>query len=265
MSINFKSYVYWGASCRRFFSRMLRDPRSHQHIRTFAGFSLLPVGVVFALYVFLENAPSLLSADSFSGSFGEASFFQGQSLLKRPMFLVDSGKNEFLRAYALLEIHEKEDIRSMSDMQEDCRSECGEFESKLREMVKGFPIEVMVPYIMQQDKTVAAMLVGIAKKESDWGNRAPSKGGSDCFNYWGYKGAGSKGTALGYGCFATPEEAVQTVGRRMHELSVELKKDTPAKMIIWKCGGTCRDHSPESVSGWIRDVNRYFSRLIALR
>jgi len=265
MSINFKSYVQRESFCMQFLSRMLRDSKSQRNIKTLAGFSLLPIGVVFALYIYLENTPNLLSAGSFVRDLQGASFERGQMFSKRPLFLNDLGKNEFLRAYTLFESPENDAQKpAISFVDRKCLDTCDNFEYKLRQMVAGFPFEVMVPYIIQQDKIVAAMLVGIAKKESDWGKHSPSKDGLDCFNYWGYKGRGSRGVSSGYGCFATPEEAIRVVGGRIYELSVELKKDTPEKMIIWKCGNSCRGHSLESVSRWIYDVDIYFSRLIAL-
>src|SRR5688572_28711622 len=80
-------------------------------------------------------------------------------------------------------------------------------EKVITEMTEGHPIAAMLPYIFKQDKLTAAYLVSIAKKESNWGKRSPKKDGKDCYNYWGYKGAGSRGTALGHGCFGSPEEA----------------------------------------------------------
>jgi hypothetical protein len=43
-------------------------------------------------------------------------------------------------------------------------------ENKVRTLVTGFPIEAMSTIISKQNKTTAAFLVGIAKKESNWGN-----------------------------------------------------------------------------------------------
>lgn len=141
-----------------------------------------------------------------------------------------------------------------------------ELEQEIRSLVSGYPIEAMAPAIAKQDRTVAALLVGIAKKESDWGRRVPTKNGRDCYNYWGYKGAGSLGTGMGYGCFASPEEAVAMVGGRVYELAIERNNKTPKDMIIWKCGSrSCVGHDPASVTKWIRDVDIYYSRLIAVK
>ncbi|MEK9173902.1 MAG: hypothetical protein AAB845_01415, partial [Patescibacteria group bacterium] len=56
-------------------------------------------------------------------------------------------------------------------------------ESELRlnveELASGYPLEAMAPSIARFDKSIAGLLVGIAKKESSWGEHAPSKGGED--------------------------------------------------------------------------------------
>ena len=60
-----------------------------------------------------------------------------------------------------------------------------ELEKDIKDMVKGYPIEKMVPYIAEQDRTVAAFIVAIARKESSWGVHVPVLNGKDCYNYWG--------------------------------------------------------------------------------
>ncbi len=135
-----------------------------------------------------------------------------------------------------------------------------EFENELYALVAGHPIEDMVPHIAKYDRRVAGLIVGIAKKESDWGKHAPSKNGKTCYNFWGYKGGGSQGHSLGYGCFATPEEGVDVIGKRIQDL-VSKKLDTPSKMIVWKCGSTCAGHNPQGVAKWISDVNIYFQKI----
>jgi len=132
------------------------------------------------------------------------------------------------------------------------------FENKVKKMVTGFPIEAMTTVIAEQDKTTAAFLVGIAKKESNWGKRVPrAEDGSDCFNYWGYRGAGSRGIAMGHGCFGSPEEAVGIVGGRLDTFVQEYKFRTPEEMVVWKCGWSCDGHSNQSVKKWIADVGYY--------
>ncbi|MBP9751383.1 MAG: hypothetical protein KBD19_00790 [Candidatus Moranbacteria bacterium] len=137
-----------------------------------------------------------------------------------------------------------------------------ELEAEIRALVSGYPIEAMATFIASYDREIAALLIGIAKKESDWGKRVPLDDvGKDCFNYWGYKGAGSRGIGMGHGCFGSPEEAVSTVGNRLAELVAIRNTSDPANMIIWKCGSSCAGHSPESVRKWIADVDLYYRKL----
>ncbi len=135
-------------------------------------------------------------------------------------------------------------------------------ESRVRKMVTGFPIEAMTALISQQNKTTAAFLVGIAKKESNWGKRVPrADDGSDCFNYWGYRGAGSRGIAMGHGCFGSPEEAVGIVGGRLDTFVNEYHFRTAQDLIVWKCGWSCAGHSKTSVKKWISDVGYYTKKI----
>lgn len=137
------------------------------------------------------------------------------------------------------------------------------FEKEIRSLTAGYPLEQMAPFIAKQHRSVAAFLVGIAKKESDWGKHIPTKNGRDCYNYWGYKGAGSLGHSMGYGCFADPEEAITIVGGRLHTLAVDRKNDTPRDMVVWKCGSrSCEGHNSASVEKWIRDVNVYYAQVL---
>lgn len=129
-------------------------------------------------------------------------------------------------------------------------------ESAYLNMVKGHPMEAMISRIAQKDKTVAAFLIGIAKKESDWGTYSPKKDGRDCYNYWGYRG-GYNSTDSGYSCFDSPEQAVDVVGDRLSDL-IAKKIDTPARMVVWKCGSTCAGHDPVAVKKWISDVDAYY-------
>ncbi len=132
----------------------------------------------------------------------------------------------------------------------------------IRELVAGYPIEVMIPAIAKYDREIAALIVGIAKKESNWGKRVPvDADGADCFNYWGYTGAGSRGVEMGHGCFGSPEEAVTAVGNRLKHLVGLRETSEPKNMIIWKCGLSCQGHSDESVRKWIADVDIYYRRI----
>lgn len=135
------------------------------------------------------------------------------------------------------------------------------YEGSIRDMVKGYPIEAMLPYIFSQDRLTAAFLIGIAKKESNWGKRVPVLDGQDCFNYWGYRGVRRMMGSGGHTCFNSRKDAVETVASRLNTLIHSAKLDTPEKMIVWKCGFSCQGHSRESVKKWISDVDLYFSQL----
>ena len=104
-----------------------------------------------------------------------------------------------------------------------------ELDALIRQVASGYPLEMMAPAIAEYDRSVAALIVGIAKKESNWGKRVPlAADGTDCFNYWGWKGAGSRGVAMGHGCFGSPEEAVHAVGNRIAQL-VDIKQTSEPK------------------------------------
>lgn len=136
-----------------------------------------------------------------------------------------------------------------------------EFENRVRKLVKGYPIEDMIPYIVEKDRTVAMFLVAIAKKESDWGKRVPVLEGQDCFNYWGYRGVRKMMGTGGHTCFNSRQDAVNTVGKRLETLIIKNKLDTPADLILWKCGSSCAGHSSYSVQKWIADVDLYYRKL----
>lgn len=137
-------------------------------------------------------------------------------------------------------------------------------EKNVRELVNGFPIEQMSTLISERNKTTASFLVGIAKKESNWGKRVPrSEDGRDCFNYWGYRGEGSRGIAMGHACFGSPEEAIGVVGGRIDTFVREYHFDTAEELIVWKCGWSCDGHSSVSVKKWIADVG-YYSRKVKI-
>lgn len=135
------------------------------------------------------------------------------------------------------------------------------YRDTIREMVKGYPIEEMLPYIFEQDRMTAAFLIGIAKKESNWGKRVPVLDDQDCFNYWGYRGIRRMMGTGGHTCFNGRKDAVETVAKRIDTLIHSEKLNTPEKMIVWKCGFSCAGHSRESVKKWISDVDMYFREL----
>lgn len=135
-------------------------------------------------------------------------------------------------------------------------------EAKIREMVKGYPIEDMIPYIMEKDRIVASFLIGIAKKESAWGKRVPVYQEHDCFNYWGYRGQRRLMGTGGHTCFNSKKDAVDTVSRRLEKLINAERVDTPAEMmVVWKCGYDCSAHSKADTKKWIQDVDLYFHQL----
>lgn len=135
-------------------------------------------------------------------------------------------------------------------------------EEKIRGMVKGYPIQQMTAEISKRDRRVAAFLVSIAKKESNWGRRVPQLDGKDCYNYWGFREKRDRMGTGGHTCFDSPHDAVETVGNRIQELVDDYDRDTPRKMVVWKCGNSCDSHSPQSVQKWILDVDLYYKKLV---
>lgn len=127
---------------------------------------------------------------------------------------------------------------------------------EIKKILTDTPMAVMTEAVIKRNRPVAAFLVGIAMKESKFGKYSPKKDGTECFNYWGYRGKENR-TASGYSCFKDPEQAVKIVGDRI-EAIVKQGAKTPSDMISWKCGRTCAGHSPESVAKWISDVAEYY-------
>lgn len=137
--------------------------------------------------------------------------------------------------------------------------------ASLEELLEGYPLEKMAPEIAKQDPEIAALIVGIARKESQWGVRSPKKNG-DCYNYWGFKGAGGRGVGMGHACFATREEAVEKIANRLEKLVDKRGTSKPSAMVVtWKCGSSCAGHSKESVNKWVSDVNQYYTKVLAMK
>lgn len=135
-----------------------------------------------------------------------------------------------------------------------------ELEKRMYKIVSGYPIQDMASSISSKDRIVAAYLVAIAKKESNWGKRSPMKDGKTCYNYWGYRGTYNR-TDSGYSCFDSPQQAVNVVGERIKDL-IDKNVDSPKKMAIaWKCGWNCSGHSYFSVKKWEWDVGYYFNKI----
>jgi len=136
-----------------------------------------------------------------------------------------------------------------------------DFEKELTNMVKGYPIESMVPEIAKKDRIVAAFMIAIAKKESSWGVHVPVYQGQDCYNLWGYRGKNPVGTG-GHSCFDSAKDAVDTVAKRIEFLVSNKKLNTPGKMVIWKCGSNCAATGGQAAANkWISDVSMYFDKL----
>ncbi len=136
-----------------------------------------------------------------------------------------------------------------------------DFEKNAYEMVKGYPIEKMMPYILDQDEEVAKYLIAIAKQESNWGKRVPVLNGQDCYNYWGYRSSRKLMGSGGHTCFNSREDAVETVGKRLNELVYDYDRKTAEKLVVWKCGSSCAGHAQSGVHRWIGVVDRYYRTL----
>ncbi len=137
-----------------------------------------------------------------------------------------------------------------------------QFQKRIEKIVKGYPIEKMAPYIAQQDKDVAAFLIGIAKQESSWGKHVPVYKGQDCYNYWGFRRKRKKMGSGGHTCFDSPQDAVETVASRIKYLINKKKINTSQKMVVvWKCGYDCSHDNPQAVKRWINTVNIYSKKV----
>ena len=158
-----------------------------------------------------------------------------------------------------------EECQKLSLQEEIVEPQENQFAQEIAVILDGHPMEQMAESIALQDKKVAGLIVGIARQESQWGIHAPSKGGVDCYNYWGYKSSGSRGQAMGYACFGSPEEAVDVVAKRLNHFVFNTHRDTPAKMVTpWKCGNSCATHSSESVARWVGTVSTYYNKIVAM-
>ncbi|MDD3487524.1 MAG: hypothetical protein PHF35_04090 [Candidatus Moranbacteria bacterium] len=159
----------------------------------------------------------------------------------------------------LIGFHKKkrlEDIRFAKALKDDSKEYLKKDISKI---VKGTPMAAMIGSISEQDRTVAAFIVGIAMKESQFGVHSPHLSGHDCYNYWGYKGGGTT-VAGGYTCFSSPEDAVVAVASRIEKM-VKKGVQSPAQAISWKCGSSCAGHDPAGVRKWIADVGVNFYKI----
>lgn len=135
------------------------------------------------------------------------------------------------------------------------------WENHIARMTTGYPIAKMLPNIFQYDHKTVAYIIGIGKKESNWGKISPTQYDEDCYNYWGYTAPGTRGLAAGHGCFGSREEAVQSVANQLETYLYEDQYQTPKQLVVWKCGYTCAGHSPTAVRKWISDVAYYTDQL----
>lgn len=160
-------------------------------------------------------------------------------------------------------------VKSSVDMEKKLAAEAisrqqKKFESKIVEMVKGYPIEKMAPYIAKEDPLVAAFFIAIAKKESSWGQRVPVNSGNDCYNYVGFRLKTKEMGSDGHSCFSSPKEGFEVTVKRIKSLIYNEKMTTAKKMVSpWKCGYDCSWDSPEAVQKWISDVDYYLKQVLA--
>lgn len=101
------------------------------------------------------------------------------------------------------------------------------FEAEVRRMVAGYPIESMLPFILEKDRITATFLIGIAKKESNWGRRVPVLDGQDCYNYWGFRERRRLMGTGGHTCFNGKKDAVDSVSKRIENLIYDYERNTP--------------------------------------
>lgn len=186
-----------------------------------------------------------------------------EQLQQTESIIVPSGSNVFDAKEAQDESGDEMDTSFVTKLLANAEEKKDiEFEQDLREMVKGYPIEAMIPEIVKQDRIVAAFMVAIAKKESSWGQRVPVLNGEDCLNYWGYRGIRDRMGTGGHTCFDSSADAVATVGKRIATLVEEYGRNTPAEMVVWKCGSNCAVTGGQAAANkWISDVALYFDQL----
>jgi hypothetical protein len=135
-----------------------------------------------------------------------------------------------------------------------------EIAQRVSAMTQGHPIAQMNEYIARFDESTAGYLVAIAKKESNWGKRAPVLEGEDCYNYWGFRDPDNTAGSGGHTCFESPEQAVRSVGKRVHELVYTYERDTPKEMVVWKCGSACAGDA--GAQKWVSDVGWYYDKFL---
>lgn len=133
----------------------------------------------------------------------------------------------------------------------------------LQTLVEGHPIEEMIPFISNKDRKTAAYIIGIAKKESAWGERKPVLNGEDCYNYWGFRAKRERMGSGGHTCFDTPKEAVDAVATRIDQIIERNDAQSAKDMIVWKCGSDCSVTGGQAAADkWIEDVDMYAEKVL---
>ena len=160
-------------------------------------------------------------------------------------------------------LSKEEEEKYINDLAEYLELEADkDFNKKVKELVKGYPIEEFLPYLLDQDHKVVAFYIAIAKKESNWGKRVPVLNGKDCYNYVGYRGKSEKTGSGGHTCFANRKEAVNVVSKRIEELIEKYGRDTAKEMVVWKCGSSCAATGGQAAANkWISDVDGILEKL----
>jgi hypothetical protein len=134
---------------------------------------------------------------------------------------------------------------------------------ELKLIVKGYPIERMIPYIAEKDRETVAYLIGIAKKESAWGERRPVLLGKDCYNYWGFRAQRERMGSGGHTCFDSPREAVAVVSKRIAEIIKRNDAESARDLLVWKCGSDCSvTGGQDAANKWAEDVDFYAKQVL---
>ena len=166
----------------------------------------------------------------------------------------------FFKQYCIANFSEQESP-IVQKSEEEIRKE--NFKKELSAMVKGHPIEAMVPYIAEKDRETAAYMIGIAKKESNWGERKPVLDGEDCYNYWGFRLKAERMGSGGHTCFDNPKDAVNAISKRIDQIIERNDVESASDMIVWKCGSNCAvTGGQDAANKWIRDVDIYVKKIL---
>lgn len=165
----------------------------------------------------------------------------------------------FQQHYAKLFLTQKIQVEEKSPQE----IERARMQKELKVLVKGHPIERMIPYIATKDKKTIAYLIGIAKQESNWGERRPVLAGVDCYNYWGFRAERDRMGSGGHTCFNSPREAVAVVSKRIAEIIEHNDADSAQDMLVWKCGSDCSVTGGQvAANNWAQNVDFYAEKVL---